>query len=172
VEVGRFDAEQAGGLAQVAPGPVDSLMDHPFFSRFGRLSGDPIDVEVGSAREWSQGANLFGQVRPFTGLDEGFPVERRAQVFRSRSARNCVSLSPHSVCLMQKRCATLIVAHRPCVKQMPLSLIKSLSIQYLVMALRQDQRLVGNHSQEYQGNPDRARCRKCTVFDRGVGSEG
>jgi hypothetical protein len=119
VEVGRFDAEQAGGLAQVALGPVDSLMDHPFFSRFGRLSGDPINVEVWSAREWSQGANLFGQVRPFTGLDEGFLVERMAQVFRSRSARNCVSLSPHSVCLIQKRCATLIVAHRPCVKQMP-----------------------------------------------------
>src|SRR5215510_7343560 len=63
VEVGRFDAEQAGGLAQVAHGSVDSLLDHPFFSRFGRLSGDPIDVKVGSAREWGQGANLFWQVR-------------------------------------------------------------------------------------------------------------
>src|SRR5262245_44584591 len=63
VEVGRFDAEQAGGLAQVAPGPVDSLMDHMFFGRFGRLSGDSIDVKVRSAREWGQGANLFWQVR-------------------------------------------------------------------------------------------------------------
>ena len=68
-----------------------------------------------------------------------------AQVFRSRSARNCVSLSHYSVCLTQGRCSTLTVAHRPCAKQTPLSLIKSLSIQYLVMALRQDQRLVGNH---------------------------
>jgi hypothetical protein len=62
MEVGRFDAEQAGSLAQVASGLVDSLLDHPSFGLFGRLSGNSIDVEAGRPRGWSQGANLFGQV--------------------------------------------------------------------------------------------------------------
>src|SRR5215510_1144003 len=62
VEVRRFDAEQARSLAQVAPALVDSLPDHLFFSLFGRLSGNSIDVKSGRARGWGQGANLLGQV--------------------------------------------------------------------------------------------------------------